>query len=210
MISLCITHRVNEDISWAEDLYADLIIYNKGKDWDLPYPSIKAPKILNETDTYIRGIIDNYDNLYRYKTLFLLKPNCKDYDSEVISYLSINQYNQIKDFDIVLLSESKIIFDYKAMMDHYESDPELYKNDLIVLRFVSEMMENLGIDLKSDPYPVCIGSQYRVPMVYILNKSKKWWIVLQSYMLKLHDMIGDNVSEVFEFIWPKIFLHASN
>jgi hypothetical protein len=209
MISLCITHRADEDISWVEDLYADLIIYDKGKNWNLPYQNIKAPKILNETDTYIRGIIDNYDNLHRYKTLFLLKPNCKDYDKDVISYLSINQYNQIKDHEIVLLSESRLLFDFNEMLNYYKSNPEVYQNELAVLDFVIDMMNNLGINMGYEPYPICLGSQYRVPTMFIFNKPKKWWILLQSYMLKLYDMIGDKLSEVFEFLWPKLFLSVS-
>jgi hypothetical protein len=208
MISLCITHRVDEDISWVEDLYADLAIYDKGKDWNFPYQSIKAPKILNETDTYIRGIIDNYDSLHKYRTLFLLRPNCKDYDKDVISYLSINQYNQIKENEITLLSETKKIFNFNEMLDLYKSNTELYHNNLAILNYVNEMMNTLGLRMDSESYPVCIGSQYRVPVYYILSKSKNWWILLQSYTLRLHDIIGEDISEIFEFLWPKILFHT--
>ena len=86
MISLCITHRVDEDISWVEDLYAKLLIYNKGETWDLPYPYVEAPKIKNEVDTYLRGILDSYDQLHKFRWIFLLKPNCQYYYKDVVSF----------------------------------------------------------------------------------------------------------------------------
>jgi hypothetical protein len=204
MISLCITHRVDEDISWVEDLYADLMIYNKGEEWDLPYPCLKAPKIKNEVDTFLRGIIESYDNLYRFKWVFFLRPNCKDYEPNVVSYLSINQYNQIAETKIGQLTDKVYLFNLKDVRN------TLDESQNIVINAVVEAMNLLGINIDSEPYPCGVGSQYMVPSQYILNKPKDWWIMLHSIMFQLYEHLGDEISNIFEFLWPAIFVHTHN
>jgi hypothetical protein len=201
MYSLCITHRINEDISWVEDLYADLLIYNKGENWDLPYKCYDSPKIPNEVDTYFRGIVESYDVLHTYKWIFLLKPNCTDYDPNMISYLNINQYFQIPITQIVNLSEQIFTFDFVEAINSVSENQRNFFFDL--KRNISEF----GINIKVGSYPCCVGNQYRVPTHYILCKSREWWMRLHSFANYLYEVMGQEVSKVFEILFPLIFLH---
>ena len=205
MISLCITHRIQEDISWVEDLYADLLIYNKGKEWDLPYTFVKSPKIKNEVDTYIRGIIDSYENLHKYHWVFFLKPNCKDYNEDIISFLSINQYNQIPFDQIIPLSKNNLDFNFENYFDIKEND-KTSENSLQKLNHIYNVMNTLGLEMKGRSYPYCPGSQYRVPVNFILCKPKSWWILLHSYVTQMNEFFDDEISEYFEILWPLIFM----
>lgn len=201
MISLCITHRVDEDISWVEDLYAKLLIYNKGETWDLPYPYVEAPKIKNEVDTYLRGIIDSYDQLHKFRWIFLLKPNCQYYYKDVVSFLSVNQYNQISDEEILNFSDNVVLYDI------VEFSKTLDDNQKNILNALKEDMFSLGINLDRQPYNYGLGSSYMVPTHYILAKSKEWWICLYNIMMKFYNLIGDEVSNIFEVLWPLILSH---
>ena len=202
MISLCITHRVDEDISWVEDIYGDLLIYNKGDVWDLPYPCFESPKIKNEVDTYLRGIIESYDQMFKYRWVSLLRPNCKDYDKDVLSYVSINQYNQVSEDQIVPLSDKIFYFNLE------EAKKNLNENQIVVLNIVEDIMNRFGIDMKEKTYPCALGSQYFFHSQFITNKPKEFWIALHSLSAQMYESFGDDVSNIFEFLWPLILQHS--
>jgi len=69
--------RYNEDVHWTLPIINHVIIYNKGID-DLDYipkdKIIKCENLGREGGTYIKHIIDNYNNLDRY-TIFLQGKN---------------------------------------------------------------------------------------------------------------------------------------
>jgi hypothetical protein len=202
MISLCITHRVDEDISWVEDIYGDLLIYNKGDKWDLPYPCFESPKILNEVDTFLRGIIQSYDSLPGYRFVYLLRPNCKDYYNDVISYVSVNQYNQVEDNQVVSLSDKIFYFNLD------EAKKNLNEDQNRVLDSVVEVMSKLGINLRCDTYACAYGSQYFFHSHYILNKPKEWWMDLHFISNKMYESFGNDVSNIFQLLWPLILHHS--
>ena len=202
MISLCITHRVDEDISWVEDIYGDLLIYNKGDKWDLPYPCFESPKILNEVDTFLRGIIQSYDSLPGYRFVYLLRPNCKDYYNDVISYVSVNQYNQVEDNQVVSLSDKIFYFNLD------EAKKNLNEDQNRVLDSVVEVMSKLGINLRCDTYACAYGSQYFFHSHCILNKPKEWWMDLHFISNKMYESFGNDVSNIFQLLWPLILHHS--
>jgi hypothetical protein len=202
MFALCITHRVDEDISWVEDIYGDLLIYNKSDKWDLPYPCSESPKILNEVDTFLRGIIEAYDHILYYRWIYLLKPNCKDYYQDVISYVSINQYNQIDENQIVPLSDKIFYFNLD------EAKKNLNEDQNKVLDSVVEVMSKFGINLRCDTYACAYGSQYFFHSQFILNKPKEWWMALHYISNKMYESLGNDVSNIFEFLWPLILQHS--
>ena len=200
MISLCITHRVDEDISWVEDLYSDLLIYNKGSKWDLPYEHKIAPKIVSEADTYIRGIIDSYDELYRYRWVFLLLPNCKDFDSNLINHLTSSQYIGISDEELTLLSKETFNFNFESYKQ-FLNENNSSGIELQAIEFVENVLKNLQIfdekqDLLCSPMP-----QFVVPIQFITSKPKSWWILLHSYVLQMNEMFGPSLSQIFTIMW---------
>ena len=57
-----IVARYNEDVSWTKHIdFAKVIIYNKGED-EIP-GAIPLPNVGRESGTYLRFIIDNYDDI---------------------------------------------------------------------------------------------------------------------------------------------------
>jgi hypothetical protein len=202
MISLCITHRVDEDISWVEDIYGDLLIYNKGDEWDLPYPCHESPKIPNEVDTFLRGIIEAYDIMPNYRFVYLLRPNCRHFDEDVTSYISINQYNQVNDNEIVPLADK--FFDFN--LD--QAKKTLNENQILVLDSVLDIMSKLGINLNDKTYSCSYGSQYFFSSQFVINKPKEWWIAVHSIANQIYESFGNDVSYIFEILWPMILRHS--
>ena len=202
MISLCITHRIGEDISWVEDIYGDLLIYNKGDKWDLPYPCFESPKIMNEVDTFLRGIVETYDIISNYRFIYLLRPNCKDYYQDVISYVSVNQYNQLDENQIFPLSDKIFYFNLD------EAKKNLNEDQNRVLNSVVEVMGTFGINLNDCTYSCAYGSQYFFHRQFILNKPKDWWINLHILANNMYESLGDDVTNIFAFLWPSILHHS--
>ncbi len=54
--------RYNEDISWLNPVQQHCIVYNKGKPLNISNEKF-LPNVGRESETYLRYIIDNYDNL---------------------------------------------------------------------------------------------------------------------------------------------------
>jgi hypothetical protein len=85
--------RYNEDIRWILPMINDVIVYNKGED-NLDYISsdkiIKCKNYGREGETYIKHILDNYDNLDDYTIFIQANPvNHIDNTSEKKSYHAI-------------------------------------------------------------------------------------------------------------------------
>ena len=92
--------RYNEDIRWVLPIIKYVIVYNKGLD-DLHYippkKIIKCENLGREGGTYIKHILDNYDNLDDY-TIFL--------QGKITDHLNDTSENCIK-FIISLIREQK-------------------------------------------------------------------------------------------------------
>ncbi len=73
-----IVARCNEDVSWAQNIdFADVVIYNKGSDEIAG--SIPLPNVGRESGTYLRFIIDNYDDISPSTLYFFLQGNPFDH-----------------------------------------------------------------------------------------------------------------------------------
>lgn len=208
MFSICITHRVNEDISWVENLYADLVIYNKGDEWDLPYKHRAAPKIKSEVDTYIRGIIDVYDTLPNYRWVFLLRPDCEKHFPDITRHLSASQYINLSDDELCILSQSSFNYNFKEHLEIIKNTPNS-EIEMQVYEMLVNILKNLRVSINDNTFLCGENSQFVVPVGLILSKPKEWWILLHSYILRLDDMFGENLSHIFKILWSPIFVNGS-
>lgn len=80
--------RYNENMDWLKTIQWNYVVYNKGED-DIPdwvKNIIKLPNIGRESHTYLRYIVDNYDNLPDY--IAFLQGNPFDHSKELIKKIS--------------------------------------------------------------------------------------------------------------------------
>ena len=62
MKKVIVIARFAHSLEWLSDIKIPYIIYNKGED-DLKFSNIRIPNRGREGETYLRYIIENYNNL---------------------------------------------------------------------------------------------------------------------------------------------------
>jgi hypothetical protein len=230
--NLIIVARYNEDIKWARDLDGDIVIYNKGTDWPWKdIPRIDTENYGREGETFVRAIIEFYENLDHYDNVVFLQGNpqehCKDF-KKVINFSFKNSIVKISDFvskdqypsddfingkhfsiiNILLQIEDK---SFKSKID-YCNPNELSRNqsntDFFLFEETMGLCSILDIDYQNKIVEWANGGQYIVPIKNIKYKSKQWWENLHmifEYISKYKQI--ESWTYALERIWPLILDH---
>ena len=119
---LAIVARYNEDISWIEKIEADVVVYNKGDEFNFPYNRIDTENYGREAETFVRAIVDTYHLLDDYEHMIFLQGNpfqhCKDVIDIVNLKNTVNhcgddtKFNEVKRPDYLKLSDSLTFFSF--------------------------------------------------------------------------------------------------
>ncbi len=175
MNTISVICRYNEDLSWTSKLLHPFVVYNKGKE-DLDVDSIKSENIGREGETFIRYIIDNYNELP--ERICFLQGNPFDHCPEALSLCNDESYLGF------IGSETRCD---GSGIPHHPGLP------------VSAMCEALCIP-PSQNYTFYIGGQMIVDSASIHKRSLEWW--KECYLTYCSDK---NSPWVFERLWPLIF-----
>lgn len=178
MNNLVVIARYQEDINWVKKLNCNYLIYNKGE--SIPEEYKQIPNIGREGETYIRYIIEFYNNLPDYVTF--VQGNPFFHYSNLINHL-----NNFQPEDKIVNLSDTILRD--------NPDPPL----------MSYNVKFLELNYNETSYTFPTGAQFIIPKKYITNKSLKWWE--KCYNLYISD---NNNPWSFERIWPLIFNHENN
>ena len=231
--NLVIIARYKEDISWARELEADIVIYNKGNDW--PWEDIPRIDIENygrEGETFVRSIIEFYSNLYDYENIIFLQGNpfehCKDLLNRIVDHTK-NDLSMLTDSytldsypeDIYINNKHISILDrllniksteFTAIIsDHNPNENARVPEHEHTFLFDETMglCTILGISYESQKVCWSTGGQYIVPVEKILSKSEKWWVDLHhlfEYYSKIKKI--ESWTYALERIWPLIWEHS--
>ena len=170
--------RYDENLFWLNKINFPYTLYNKG--FIINVPNIELPNVGKEGETYLRYILENYDNLEDFIIFCQGDPlkYCNDFINKVNNHTEITNINMLSDF----ISTDD--------MNGNPNHPGLK---------IHEVSLKLGLPLKSE-YTFAAGSQYIVPKSLIINKSIEWW-------KKCYNVYNSNELSpwIFERIWPLIF-----
>lgn len=234
---LTIVARYNEDISWTENLPGDVVIYNKGESFPFDMPRIDVKNIGREAETYIRAIVEFYDQLEDFESICFLQGDPFCHCSDVLETLSKHkdlyfiEKNQDCNGIIFLADECFRVFcpndsfafgSHTNMIDIFWGviDKKSYSN--ISDQKVSFQMEGVRFNMYDMLYLLEIikipyqgkavswayGAQYLVDTKLILCKSKNWWIDFYNFMFYTIDVLkSDSFPFIMERLWTTIFLH---
>jgi hypothetical protein len=197
--------RYNENLNWLNNFMSDCMIYNKGKKLDLSNEII-LPNVGRESETYLRFIIDNYDNLPDIVifTQGKISDHCKDHN---------NYLQKIKDeAEICDKSLPRIIHISRALRDscfdpewnlnnkHINNDSERYLNHEEI-SFLSWFKQNIS---KSYPNPIniYINGIFAVKKELILIHPKEYYENLIKYV---NHHVDPMEGHFFERAWYYIF-----
>jgi hypothetical protein len=167
--------RYNEDVSWTSQLSHSFVVYNKGED-NLTIDSIKSENIGREGESFLRYILDNYNNLP--DRICFLQGNPFDHCPEVLSLCNDDSY-----FGFI---GSETSCDGSGTPHH----PGLP---------VSILCDLIGISTQ-DIYKFHIGGQMIVSKDHIHNRTIEWW--KECYA---HYCNNEHSPWVFERLWALIF-----
>lgn len=177
--------RYNEDLEWTNDLLIPKVIYNKSEDSkeELPFVKIDIPNEGREAETFIRFIIEHYNELPQ-RVVFLQGEPFYHFKN-LINYLkNTNKYG------IVFLSDFNPVCDAIGRPHHFEELP------------LKQILRELKMSDANDMFQFAAGAQYLVPKKYILKKSLDWW--KNAYEVLKYHKTGP---WAFERLWPLIWEH---
>ena len=185
--------RYNESIDWLDSINKDkynIKIYNKGDD-NINYEYSKLPNIGRESHTYLKYIIDNYENL-----------------TDFTIFLQGNPFDHLGNLERV--SDKTI----QEFINDYEYDGNIFGFG-IYHKDCGHISERINISKKvyllNDINPSCdtifsVGAQLIVPKDRITKKPIEFW----QELLFLHENINDVVDTslfpcIIERMWFQIF-----
>ena len=227
--NLIIIARYEEDITWAKDVEGDVIIYNKGNDWPWKdIPRVESENYGREGETFVRGIIEFYDNLENYDNLVFLQGNPFEHCADFIKYLSADdKKNIIKLSDYVssdhyptdnyifgkhlsiinlLLQINDKSFSSNIKDCNPNNDTDSSNTDFFLFEEVMGLCSILNIEYKDKTIEWANGAQYIVPVEKIKSKSKDWWINLHSIFFYLsRNKKIESWTYALERMWPLIW-----
>lgn len=187
--------RYNESLEWLDELSqgTTYTIYNKGED-DLSQLNIKVPNAGRESETYLRYILEHYNEL-----------------PETICFCQGKPHPHHVNFMHVLSTYSKKlqpkwrkeIFPLGLPIISQLEMPDKTLHGMPIGSFINESMPGYE-NVESIEW--VYGAQYIVDRGCITNKSYKWW----EKMYTLHEKYGSEIPLVgspwlFERVWLLIW-----
>ena len=233
--NLIIVARYNEDIEWTKELDGDILIYNKGNDWPWEdIPKIDTENYGREGETFVRAIIEFYDQIDDYENVVFLQGNpqehCKDFIQQINNLKSKNYTKLCDFFTIDKYPENYYIFNvhlsiisillqvkddnFKAYVEDRNPNKSERKptyDNFFLLEETMGLCTILGIDYNNKTCEWANGAQYIIPSNYIKNKTLEWWKNLHQIFeyLSYHRKI-ESWSYALERIWPLIWEHSDS
>lgn len=229
--NLIIVARYNEDIEWARDLDGDIIIYNKGEDWPWEdIPRIDTENYGREGETFVRAILEFYDNLSNYENVIFLQgsphEHCKNFidlinnnnDKNIIyvtDSLTIEKYPSTPYINNFHLAIVNLLFKrkediFKINVSFAENPSKDYENFALFEESMG-LCTVLGINYFDEQVVYSTGAQYIVPVNNILSKKSDWWNILHELFLYYSkEKKFESWTYSLERIWPLIWKHTTD
>ena len=189
--------RYNEDLHWCLPFIELVKIYNKGKD-NLDYiPKNRIQKCENlgkEGETYIKFIIENYDNLPKF-TIFLQGHPFDHIDKN-------NKRKAYRDLINIIKERKPYKFKYISswLVDVYPEFVDQYMHGLTTITELFGGKENLKNRFKKG-YKYGSGALFVVHKDQILKHSKEFWNELNSHLQEVNPNSGYGLEKLWRYLF---------
>jgi hypothetical protein len=219
--------RYNEDLKWVKELNTDIVIYNKGEDFNFDMPRTDVENVGRESETFCHFILEWYDALKDYDACAFLQGDPSGHFANPVE--TINNYNSneivrlgtsiafyeinstkilhnVNNFTLAKILGKDVKTNYKLSENHaawLDIDTESE-----YLTWIIELCSLLRIDIP-EKVGWTPGAQFIVPVKYILNKDIKWWedLYLLHYVYKSDKT--RSLPHIVERVWPIIWEHST-
>ena len=185
---LIVVARYNENIEWVDKLNCEYLIYNKGGHVNKNY--IPIPNDGRETETFLRYIKDNYQNLP--DIVGFVQGNPFDHCPDAIEL--INNFDNF--YEVKILAKDIVTID----TDYYYGAYPFLK-DFFIKQFIPLISDNNSWEFGA-------GANYILDSKFIKSKPHKWWEDLYNlldYFLKKDQYHNYELPHAFERLWILIW-----
>ncbi len=86
---LIVVARYQENIDWINNISGDVTIYNKGKDFPWDFARKDLDNYGREAETYVRAILDFYNDLHKYERVCFVQGNPFDHSKQIYTKLEL-------------------------------------------------------------------------------------------------------------------------
>lgn len=235
---LNIIARYNEDISWVSDLQGDILVYNKGENYTWDFPKKDVPNFGRESETYVRAVIENYDQLDNYDDFVFLQGYCFDHSPDLLELLKYKTDTYIglgKYFSTHTIQSDNFVFDThkfiidlfcrQSQVDHGTeltpivsdfSYPMDHGNGRIVeksceIKQLMYVMTIMGLPYKGAQLHWTNGALYTVNTKLLKQKSLSWWKSLHELIRYWYvDIDNHDLGYILERLWPAIWTYQNH
>jgi hypothetical protein len=197
--------RYNEDIHWCLPFIGLVKVYNKGND-DLDYippeQIVKCENLGREGGTYIKHIIDNYDNLSKFTVFLQGNPfDHIDPTNTAIGYFTDEDKAYYKLLNTIEEEDKSYKFEYISGLLAYVS-PEHVDDSVHCLIPLKSMFpaEYLKEEFKRRTYTYGAGALFVVHKDQILKHPKDFWIELYSHLQEVCPSAGYGLEKLWRLI----------
>jgi hypothetical protein len=181
--------KYNEDVNWIDQIDSEYTIYNKGD--IIEKPTINVENIGRESETYLRYIKDNYNDLP--DIIIFAQGHPFDHCSNFIE--QVNSIDlQSKNYAFL----SNLVLDASSDSGH---------NISIISELIDEFIDS-KFDHANTVWKFGAGAQYAVTKDCIIRKPIDWWIKLHEKHIEYcykNEIYALNAPHAFERIWPLIW-----
>lgn len=200
-----IVARYNENIEWLNSEQENCIIYNKGNKLNIKNEIILENKG-RESETYLRYIIENYDNLP--DVIVFTQARISDHKGRD----DINYLIEIKNDALNNSKSQSFILHYETENHIYPLDKEWnliygqyylkdnYKNNKCIT-FIEWFKTNINIDYPN-PIKIYGNAIFAVKKENIINKPIEYY---QKLILEVNHHVNSTEGHFFERSWYYIF-----
>lgn len=182
MHNIIVISRYQENLEWLDYIKIPYIIYNKGPEVE---GVINIPNVGRESETMLRYIIENYENIPENVTFLQGDPFPHSH----------NIINQVNDYTE---SNRLIYLSDRNCTDNINGEPN--HPGLPIKQFLID----LGLDSTDRLFEFAQGAHYIVPRSMIWNKTLSWW--KNAYNVHNNQPLSPWITER---VWPQIWNHTN-
>lgn len=222
--------RYNENLDWLPRIKGSIILYNKSENFEYSYPRHDIENFGRETETFIRFIVQYYNQLDSFDSVVFLQGNPFSHCEKIFDKLtSINStsFEYLSDriatsafpsedhFNMHLSTMCRLFnveFDWD--IDNFSNSANDSNSLLSGIRHIESCLSlcySLDIPTKGKSFEWASGCQYQVPVHMIKSKPLQWWLNIHNmhtYFSRVKKQ--DFFSYVIETVWPLLVEHKSN
>ena len=196
--------RYKENLDWVYNLKGNIVVYNKSENFKYDFPRHDVENFGRETETFIKFIVQYYNQLDDYDSVVFLQGNPFDH-STALKYNLNKIENKLNEYEFLIFNINNKTNEFVFLADkvyNININRDTTNNEYPLIQYYSIIFEE---NTKDKPITFGAGAQFIVSKKAILSRPKRFY----EKIIKLIDNEIDPVGAyILERFWHLIFTHS--